>query len=48
MMNVDAIRDGISRYRHTQTSPVRFTVVDHDWQLWAKAAASRAIARYIG
>ena len=47
-MNVGAIRDGISRYRHSQASPVRFTVVDHDWRLWAKAAASCAIARYIG
>lgn len=47
-MNVGAIRDGISRYRHSQASPVRFTIIDHDWRLWAKAAASCAIARYIG
>lgn len=47
-MSIDAIRDGINRYRHSQAAPVRFTVVDHDWQLWAKAAAARAIARYIG
>ncbi|MCH9275336.1 ROK family protein [Bifidobacterium amazonense] len=47
-MSIDAVRDGINRYRHSQAAPVRFTVVDHDWQLWAKAAASRAISRYIG
>ncbi|NEG55665.1 ROK family protein [Bifidobacterium sp. SMA15] len=47
-MGVDAVRDGIRRYRHSQAAPVEFTVVDHDWQLWAKAAASRVIERYIG
>lgn len=47
-MSIDSIRDGINRYRHNQAAPVQFTVVDHDWQLWAKAAASRVIARYIG
>ena len=46
-MGIDAIRDGIRRYRHSQAAPVEFTVADHDWQLWAKAAASRVIARYI-
>ncbi|KFI53155.1 ROK family protein [Bifidobacterium callitrichos] len=46
-MAIDPIRDGINRYRHSQASPVEFTVVDHDWQLWAKAAASRVIARYL-
>ena len=45
---IDSIRDGINRYRHSQAAPVNFTIVDHDWQLWAKAAASRVIARYIG
>ena len=47
-MSIDSIRDGINRYRHSQAAPVHFTVADHDWQLWAKAAASRVIARYIG
>lgn len=47
-MGIDSIRDGISRYRRSQAQPVRFTVMDHDWRLWAKAAASCAIARYIG
>lgn len=46
-MAIDPIRDGINRYRHSQASPVEFTVVDHDWQLWAKAAASRVIVRYL-
>ena len=46
-MAIDPIRDGINRYRHSQASPVDFTVVDHDWQLWAKAAASRVIVRYL-
>lgn len=43
----DSVRDGIARYRHSQASPVKFTVADHDWQLWAKAAASRVIVRHI-
>lgn len=47
-MGADSVRDGINRYRHSQASPVRFTVVNHDWQLWAKAAASRVIVRHIG
>ncbi|NEG70639.1 ROK family transcriptional regulator [Bifidobacterium choloepi] len=47
-MGSASVRDGINRYRHSQASPVRFTVVDHDWQLWAKAAASRAIVKYLG
>lgn len=47
-MGADSVRDGIRRYRHSQAAPVQFTVVDHDWQLWAKAAAARVIARYIG
>ncbi|WP_243394355.1 ROK family transcriptional regulator [Bifidobacterium parmae] len=47
-IGIDAVRDGIRRYRHSQAAPVEFTVVEHDWQLWAKAAASRVIARYIG
>ncbi|WP_051922706.1 ROK family transcriptional regulator [Bifidobacterium stellenboschense] len=47
-IGIDAVRDGIRRYRHSQAAQVEFTVVDHDWQLWAKAAASRAIVRYIG
>ena len=46
-IGIDAIRDGIARYRHNQASPVPFTVMDHDWQLWAKAAASRVIVRHI-
>lgn len=44
----DSVRDGINRYRHSQASPVQFTIVNHDWQLWAKAAASRVIAKHIG
>ena len=44
----DSVRDGINRYRHSQAAPVPFTVADHDWQLWAKAAASRVIVRHIG
>jgi len=27
---------------------VKFTIMDHDWQLWAKAAASRVIVKHIG
>ncbi|WP_044090280.1 ROK family protein [Bifidobacterium reuteri] len=47
-LGTDSLRDGIRLYRHSQTQPVRFTIVNHDWQLWAKAAASRVIVQHIG
>ncbi|OZG64017.1 ROK family transcriptional regulator [Bifidobacterium eulemuris] len=47
-IGIDSIRDGISRHRHNQAAPVKFVVADHDWQLWAKAAASRVIVNHIG
>jgi predicted NBD/HSP70 family sugar kinase len=46
-LGTDSVRDGINHYRHSQCAPVRFDIVDHDWQLWAKAAASQAIVRHI-
>lgn len=45
---LDALRDGIGAYRHKQASPVEFEILDHDWALWAKAAASRVIVDHIG
>ena len=47
-LGIDAIRDGISRHRHNQASPVKFVIANHDWQLWAKAAAARVIVKHIG
>ena len=47
-LGTDSLRDGIRFYRHSQTQPVKFTIMDHDWQLWAKAAASRVIVKHIG
>lgn len=47
-LGTDSLRDGIRHYRHSQAAPVKFTVVNHDWQLWAKAAASRVIVKHIG
>ncbi|MBT1175917.1 ROK family protein [Bifidobacterium sp. LC6] len=47
-LGTDSLRDGIRYYRHSQTQPVKFTIVNHDWQLWAKAAASRVIVKHIG
>ena len=47
-LGTDSLRDGIRFYRHSQTQPVKFTIMNHDWQLWAKAAASRAIVKHIG
>lgn len=46
-LGTDAIRDGINNYRHNQSAPVIFEIIDHDWALWAKAAASRVLIRYI-
>ena len=46
-LGTDAIRDGINNYRHNQSAPVVFEIIDHDWALWAKAAASRVLIRYI-
>ena len=47
-LGTDSLRDGIRFYRHSQTQPVKFTIMNHDWQLWAKAAASRVIVKHIG
>ncbi|PJM78306.1 ROK family transcriptional regulator [Bifidobacterium scaligerum] len=47
-LSTDSLRDGIRYYRHSQTQPVKFTIMNHDWQLWAKAAASRVIVKHIG
>ncbi|NMM99308.1 ROK family transcriptional regulator [Bifidobacterium olomucense] len=47
-LGTDSLRDGIRYYRHSQTQPVKFTIMNHDWQLWAKAAASRVIVKHIG
>lgn len=47
-LGIDSIRDGINRYRHSQTAPVPFVIANHDWQLWAKAAAARVIVQHIG
>ncbi|KAE8129564.1 MULTISPECIES: ROK family transcriptional regulator [Bifidobacterium] len=46
-LGTDSVRDGINHYRHSQCAPVRFDIMDHDWQLWAKAAASQVIVRHI-
>ena len=46
-LGTDAIRDGINNYRHNQSAPVVFEIIDHDWALWAKAAASRVLIRHI-
>lgn len=37
---IDDLRNGINMYRHSQAAPVDFEIPDHDWALWAKAAAS--------
>jgi predicted NBD/HSP70 family sugar kinase len=47
-LGTDSLRDGIRQYRHSQVRPVQFTIMNHDWQLWAKAAASRVIVKHIG
>lgn len=47
-IGTDSLRDGIRFYRHSQAQPVKFTIMNHDWQLWAKAAASRVIVKHIG
>lgn len=47
-MFIEEIRAGISSYRHSQTRPVDFEILDFRWSDWAEAAAARAIARYIG
>lgn len=44
---ISALRDGIKMYRHNQAAPVRFEILDHDWSLWAKAAATCAIVSHI-
>lgn len=44
---ISALRDGIKMYRHNQAAPVRFEILDHDWSLWAKAAATCAIVNHI-
>ncbi|MBW3095037.1 ROK family protein [Bifidobacterium sp. 64T4] len=44
---ISALRDGIKMYRHNQAAPVQFEIIDHDWSLWAKAAATRAIVSHI-
>lgn len=46
-LGTDSIRDGIGNYRHSQSAAVPFEIIDHDWALWAKAAASRVLIRYI-
>ena len=45
---IDDLRNGINMYRHSQAAPVDFEIPDHDWALWAKAAASQAIRQYVG
>ncbi|NMM94852.1 ROK family transcriptional regulator [Bifidobacterium oedipodis] len=46
-LGTDSVRDGIRMYRHSQARSMKFTVINHDWQLWAKAAASRVIVKHI-
>lgn len=46
-LGTDSIRDGIGNYRHSQSATVPFEIADHDWALWAKAAASRVLIRHI-
>ena len=46
--SIDDLRNGINMYRHSQAAPVDFEIPDHDWALWAKAAASQAIRQYVG
>ena len=45
---IDDLRNGINMYRHSQAAPVDFEIPDHDWALWAKAAAAQAIRQYVG
>ena len=47
-MNQESIRSGINWYRPSQAATVDFEILDFSWESWAKAAAARAIARYIG
>lgn len=47
-MNRESIRNGINWYRPSQAATVDFEILDFSWESWAKAAAARAIARYIG
>ena len=42
------MRSGINGYRPSQAATVDFEILDFSWESWAKAAAARAIARYIG
>lgn len=46
--SVELIRKGIDSFRHSQMAPVKFAILDFAWSDWAAAAASRAIAQYIG
>lgn len=45
---IDTLRNGINAHRHSQAAPVEFEILDHDWSLWARAAASRVIVSHIG
>ncbi len=47
-LGIDDLRNGIKTYRHSQASPVDFEIPEHDWALWAKAAAAQAIRQYVG
>ncbi|MEE0972075.1 MAG: ROK family transcriptional regulator [Bifidobacterium ruminantium] len=47
-LGVDDLRNGITMYRHSQAAPVDFEIAEHDWALWAKAAAAQAIRQYVG
>lgn len=46
-LGIDDLRNGINNYRHSQAAPVDFEIPDHDWALWAKAAAAQAIRQYV-
>lgn len=46
-LGTTSIRDGIATYRHSQSAPVPFEIVEHDWALWAKAAASRVLIQHL-
>ena len=47
-LGIDNLRNGINMYRHSQAAPVDFEIAEHDWALWAKAAAAQAIRQYVG
>ncbi|MEE1296941.1 MAG: ROK family protein [Bifidobacterium sp.] len=46
--SMESVRKGIDCFRHSQASPVRFTVPPFTWRLWSDAAATHALVRFLG